>query len=501
MIMIQKFFNENVLNEYYDYIIGKFQKGEIKPNSKNITIGNKTNDFQVPFLPDVSSSNNKMYTISFKTLIKGIHKEVMGTDGMDLYMDICRLHYCCSRLDITEKTFLKRLYWSYSSEIDKEDGDKSDEPKYYFKLYKTPFSVQITSNSIVKDFDKVISFITDKLKSKDTILYDSYRKKSWKKYSNNHKKQNLQFIPTSMTFEELKILLTLLFEETNNLLQANIKKRGGGIKTGKYIDYEHIGDNNRHKLVDSLGIKTCPYCNRQYITSWISRNKGKTTADLDHYYQKAWFPLFSMSAFNFIPSCHVCNSLMKGDKYAETLYPYKEATEEYVKFAITLKADQKPKKIVDIWLGKGKDSFSDIKQISELSILNLFKEKDKSNLNESEIEILSLKEKMIDNEIELFNLNELYRNHLDQAINVLLIMRIYLEENFYTKNINSICRNIGISSVKNGSSITKEEIRCFLLGLVSDGQGEMDNPLAKLISDIYNSEVDNILELNKNQKS
>lgn len=41
--------------------------------------------------------------------------------------------------------------------------------------------------------------------------------------------------------------------------------------------------------------------------------------------------------------------------------------------------------------------------------------------------------------------------------------------------------------------ITKEELKGFLLGMVSDGQGLADKPLSKMISDIYNREVENII--------
>ena len=203
---------------------------------------------------------------------------------------------------------------------------------------------------------------------------------------------------------------------------------------------------------------------------------------------KLYLDGLTLSSFNFIPSCHVCNSLMKGDKYVETLYPYEDSAEEDIRFDIVLKNGQKKKNIVDIWLGKGKNSFPEIKKISELNVINLIKAKDDAKKTKGD----RYREKLIDNEIELFHLKEIYKNHLDQAVNVLLIMRIYLEEYFYTRNINSICKNIGITSVKNGTSITKEEIRSFLLGLVIDGQGEMDKPLAKMISDIYNNEVKNI---------
>lgn len=245
-----------------------------------------------------------------------------------------------------------------------------------------------------------------------------------------------------------------------------------------YTDYSLLSDKKRHNLIDSLGIKTCPYCNRQYITSWTDDKNGKTTADLDHFYPKSLFPLFALSAFNFIPSCHICNSLMKGDLYYETIYPYEGSAKSEVGFNIRLTGGE-PNDIVDIWLGKGKASFPEIKKKCELEIINACTDKSRK--------------KLIDNEIELFRLQELYKNHLDEAINVFLILRIYLEENFYKNNINSICTRIGMKGNDGDSKVTKEEIRCFLLGVVADDQGEMDKPLAKMISDIYKREVANIL--------
>ncbi|MFM9745842.1 hypothetical protein ACKI2C_50665, partial [Streptomyces brasiliscabiei] len=67
---------------------------------------------------------------------------------------------------------------------------------------------------------------------------------------------------------------------------------------------------SRHKFITSLGVKVCPYCNRQYITSYESEaDDMKTTADADHYYPKVEYPILQMNIFNLIPSCGVCNSI------------------------------------------------------------------------------------------------------------------------------------------------------------------------------------------------
>ena len=65
---------------------------------------------------------------------------------------------------------------------------------------------------------------------------------------------------------------------------------------------------NRHNFVQRLNLRVCPYCNRQYITSFYKNDRKVTTADIDHYFPKKQYPLLSMYFFNLIPSCSVCNS-------------------------------------------------------------------------------------------------------------------------------------------------------------------------------------------------
>jgi hypothetical protein len=87
------------------------------------------------------------------------------------------------------------------------------------------------------------------------------------------------------------------------------------------------GDNNwgRNKFISELNIKTCPYCNRQYITNYQFEDKCRTTADLDHFYSQSKYPYLALNIYNFIPSCSICNRSMKGSKeMGEAVYPYED---------------------------------------------------------------------------------------------------------------------------------------------------------------------------------
>ncbi|MEM5682767.1 hypothetical protein AAHB64_01575 [Bacillus toyonensis] len=89
-----------------------------------------------------------------------------------------------------------------------------------------------------------------------------------------------------------------------------------------------------------LGIKSCPYCNRQYITPMYSEN-GKVRADLDHFYNKAKYPYFSISIFNLVPSCKFCNSSLKGTEdfeYNTNLSPYEDGFGDRLKFSFEVKS-------------------------------------------------------------------------------------------------------------------------------------------------------------------
>lgn len=69
--------------------------------------------------------------------------------------------------------------------------------------------------------------------------------------------------------------------------------------------YEALAKEHGHDLVRELDIKTCPYCNRQFIHTFEGIRAERP--ELDHFYPKALFPMLCLSFYNLIPVCHSCN--------------------------------------------------------------------------------------------------------------------------------------------------------------------------------------------------
>ena len=84
------------------------------------------------------------------------------------------------------------------------------------------------------------------------------------------------------------------------------------------FDYEERHDLIVRFLVDpknNIPIHTCHYCNMSYINMYedVDADKGwRIQFDLDHALDKATCPIVALSLFNFVPSCSVCNSRLKG---------------------------------------------------------------------------------------------------------------------------------------------------------------------------------------------
>ena len=86
------------------------------------------------------------------------------------------------------------------------------------------------------------------------------------------------------------------------------------------FNYDKIISNKKtglaYEILNSLGVKVCPYCNRQYIQTTIADNKKITRPDIDHFYPKTIYPMFALSISNFIT-------------LNNNLYPYEEGVEEF----------------------------------------------------------------------------------------------------------------------------------------------------------------------------
>ncbi|MGG0327159.1 hypothetical protein, partial [Bacillus mycoides] len=99
---------------------------------------------------------------------------------------------------------------------------------------------------------------------------------------------------------------------------------------GKMIDYKYLTEEMRHYILCSSEIRVCPYCNRQYITTYNKNKNLRSTSDLDHFYPKVTFQLYSLTLFNFIPACSICNSRFKKARKLKILYLYEKGFEDQV---------------------------------------------------------------------------------------------------------------------------------------------------------------------------
>lgn len=210
----------------------------------------------------------------------------------------------------------------------------------------------------------------------------------------------------------------------------------------KVINYDLIEDDERHQILYNYGIEVCPYCNRNYISRYEKDGKLRTTADLDHFYPKKRFQLFSLSLYNFVPSCQICNSRFKLAKGVEIINPYTQKIDyTKLKFEYTLK----PESTVGVFFNE-ENSF-DIK--INCTDANYFQH------------------------INLFELENLYNTHKATVGEVLYKKEAY--NNTYAELINNLFDEM---------KLTQSEKERFLFGIEMDEELFYKRPLSKLIFDI-----------------
>lgn len=79
------------------------------------------------------------------------------------------------------------------------------------------------------------------------------------------------------------------------------------------------------RMVEQLGLRTCPYCNRDYIGISKGKNLG---VQLDHFFSKSKYPYFAVSLYNLIPSCGVCNNVKRAEDGKALISPFEEEISE-----------------------------------------------------------------------------------------------------------------------------------------------------------------------------
>lgn len=269
-------------------------------------------------------------------------------------------------------------------------------------------------------------------------------------------------IEWSISLNDFNTMLKTLFKEidTTISLEKLVKSNFDYIKNlineynSKNLDYSkheiakyfkelyYRLDNT--KIVQALGIRVCPYCNRNYILSFKNKSGPQLTAQLDHFYNKSTYPFLAVSIFNLIPSCPTCN-VRKHAKDKDILNPYLDCFDENATF---------------VYRGI----------LNDHNHLDFFHEK---RINLDIIIKNNKKQKLTKEYSKMFNIKELYLEHRD------IVSDLLKKEIIYTESYISSFYN----NYKDLFDNEKEVIE-MILNTNIDKNNMHNKPMTKLTCDI-----------------
>lgn len=432
------FFSEDIIKKYEDAIANRVK-------TRNMGKDN------IVFIPKffLNSKTNQPYEITIHDLLTLDRKHILEIDGIKLYMYVCAAQIYKNMSNVELLHSLRLEYPNMVKEIEYRH-------RHYIYCINTEYYENGSKNDksnhpIIFEAAKIIKSEIEKFDTK----YAGYYFGSW----------------TIDNVNELKRILVSMYNDLKTCIENNDKK--------SIIDYSIISGDLRHKLMNDIGIRTCPYCNRNYTTRY-GINGSKSTADLDHFYQKEQYPLFALSLFNFIPSCPVCNSRMKNThSAADTLYPYEEGFDDDVHFDLKyIGKDKTGESILHLWQAFHNMEYGDYE--IDFAVNN---------------KVGSEKKKRIENSKELFHLKEVYEDHKQDALEIAFRTRIYCEGS-YQKFCQKLFDKL---KTKKMEFSTATDLKDYMLRNGFDDEWLMfgtsmhdpkrmyDKPLSRMIYDIYNS--------------
>lgn len=212
----------------------------------------------------------------------------------------------------------------------------------------------------------------------------------------------------------------------------------------KIFDYDNWlsnGKYNAYDLAKKLDIPTCPYCNRMYTKTVMGEAGEKIIRpEFDHWFPKSQYPLLALSFYNLIPSCHICNSNLKGKIKPDLKYhfhPYNPINNFHPIFSYEL---------------KDYDSYK-----IKIGFRGEFKEK-----------------KQFEKSLKIFELENIYQAHEDEVKDLIQIRRAYSDK--YIDILNE--------SLENKIHLSKEEVYRLAFGVHYEDDKFDRRPLSKLKKDI-----------------
>lgn len=226
------------------------------------------------------------------------------------------------------------------------------------------------------------------------------------------------------------------------------------------FDYERYDDIINNFLAKPLDLKVCPYCNRNYITyipkdNNINSSKKVVRPTYDHFFNKGKYKYLSLSFYNLIPSCYICNSNLKltiDFDHEKHINPFIEGFDDDAYFDFELSPDKV----------SGEINFTPTLKAKKVI------DKDKS------IRIFGNNTKDDSGNVRVFKLKEIYATHHDTVEEV--YMNFDENNRFYVESIKKELTTLGTNEA---------EFYRFHFKNYFDEKDFNKRPLAKLTKDIY----------------
>jgi len=186
----------------------------------------------------------------------------------------------------------------------------------YFEKVKTEFGKIIKTDNGVIRWNK--GNVTDLLNKIEEIIGSTKNSEIFTGDKPLEKFRQLVLLPPDK-LKELSEIINYRIERkkvTKKIFERKSIQRLKAVYTDGYILSKKKINNQKINtlMIDQLNINVCPYCNRNYINTRVDiENPSKSSfgAQMDHFYSKNKYPIFSVCLYNFIPVCSVCN-LIKG---------------------------------------------------------------------------------------------------------------------------------------------------------------------------------------------
>ena len=115
-----------------------------------------------------------------------------------------------------------------------------------------------------------------------------------------------------------------------------------GAQILKDFNYADFRSTVLVELSAKLNVKTCPYCNMSYTVyaeeliqlKRRSRVEKLAKFQFDHFYDKMSYPMLSMSLYNLVPCCPVCNQGKSFRDLPRVFHPYLTDIHTLFKFEV-----------------------------------------------------------------------------------------------------------------------------------------------------------------------